>query len=186
MSKTGRSDARTPPVGRKRPYHRWLLEAALIFGALAALHAFQTRDLVSGAAPDFSARLLDGQQVRLSGFRGRPVLLQFWATWCPVCRLEAGSVAEIAREHAVLTVALEDSAPESIRAWLVEHGVEYPVVPDGEGYLASLYGVRGVPTSIIIDPVGNIRFVEVGYTTEWGLRLRLWWAQKYHAGDSPG
>jgi alkyl hydroperoxide reductase subunit AhpC len=53
--------------------------------------------------------------------------------------------------------------------------VSYPVVLDARGQLSGIYGVQGVPTSIIIDPAGNVRFVEVGYTTETGLRLRLWW-----------
>lgn len=175
MTEFGKNNARNTATGRKRSYWRWIIEAVLLMGVLFALHAYQTRDLVRGTAPVFSAVLIDGRQVELSDFRGRPLLLQFWATWCPVCGLEVGSIDAIARDHAVLSVALEDTAPEGIRQWLGEHRAEFPVVRDPDGRIAALYGVQGVPASIIIDAQGNIRFVEVGYTTELGLRFRLWW-----------
>lgn len=177
---------RKPSLGRNSPYRRWLFEGLLLLGALVALHAYQTRNLVQGVAPDFSAPLLDGSPVQLSGFRGQPVLLQFWASWCPVCRLEVGSLDGIARDHAVLSVALEETSPEDIQQWLKQHAADFPVVRDLDGRIASLYGVRGVPTSIIIDAAGNIRFVEVGYTTETGLRLRLWWVEKFNADRDAG
>lgn len=161
------------------PARRWrrrLLEALLLAGVIVALHAWQTRDVARGTAPQFSARLLDGEAVSLSDYRGRPLLLQFWATWCPVCRLEQGSIDAIARDHQVLSVSLDDMGPTEMRQWMAEQGVSYPVSFDDNGRISRRYGVMGVPSSIIIDAQGEIRFVEVGYTTQTGLRLRLWWA----------
>ena len=70
---------------------------------------------------------------------------------------------------------MDDMSDMEMGVWLEEQGVSYPVVLDADARLSGLYGIQGVPTSIIIDPVGDIRFVEVGYMTETGLRLRLWW-----------
>ena len=161
---------------RKRRYIRWLLEGLIVIAILMVVHGFQTRNIVRGPAPEFQARLLDGTAVRLQDYRGQALLLQFWATWCPICQYEQDSIDALARQNAVLTVAMDEMAEAEMRTWLDEQGVSYPVVIDTGGRLSGLYGVGGVPTSIIIDRVGDIRFVEVGYTTEIGLRLRLWWA----------
>jgi len=160
---------------------RWMLrflELALLVGLILGLHAYQTRGLVSGSAPMFSGELLDGEAVSLGDYYGRPVLLHFWATWCPVCRLEQSSIDRIAREHPVLTVALDELSANDMRDWMTEQGVSYPVVRDPSGVVAAQFGVSGVPTSMVVDAQGRIRFVAVGYTTEAGLRLRLWWAAK--------
>ena len=159
-------------------WKRRLLELALLAGVILGLHAYQTRGLVSGSAPVFSGGLLDGEAVSLSDYYGRPVLLHFWATWCPVCRLEQGSIDRIAREHPVLTVALDELSENDMRDWMTAQGVSYPVVLDPSGVIAAQFGVSGVPTSMVLDAEGRIRFVAVGYTTEAGLRLRLWWAGK--------
>ncbi len=159
-----------------RRYRRWLIEVLAVIGVLAILHSYQTHSVVRGPAPEFQAQRLDGSLVSLREYRGQAVLLQFWATWCPICQYEQDSIDALARENAVLTVAMDDLNVQEMQAWLDEQDVSYPVVLDADGRLSSLYGIQGVPSSIIIDSAGFIRFVEVGYTSEIGLRLRLWWA----------
>jgi peroxiredoxin len=162
------------PAARRR--WRWLLEVALVAGVLFALHSYQTRNVADGTAPAFQARLLDGTRVSLDDYRGKPLLLQFWATWCPVCRLEQGGIDAIARDRPVLAVSLDEMNAEDLQAWMAGQGVSYPVAIDNSGELARLYGITGVPASFVIDGNGEIRFTEVGFTSETGLRLRLWWA----------
>lgn len=166
------TDART----RRPRYRRWLLEALVLAAVLSAVHLYQTRDAVDGPAPPLAGVDLDGAPRTLAEFRGRPVLVYFWATWCPVCRAEQGTVRAIAADHAVLSVALEDTAPATLRAYAEEHKLDFPVLRDADGGLAHRYGVRGVPAFFVIDGAGMIRSAAVGYTTGPGLRLRLWWA----------
>jgi peroxiredoxin len=147
-------------------------------GVVAAVHLYQGRDVPAGQAPEFAARLLDGAPVSLNDFRGRPLLLHFWATWCPVCTLAQGGIHRIAEDHAVLTIALDTATDEEIRRWMRDQGVSYPVIRDPAAEIAGRFGVRGVPTSVIVDAHGQIRFATVGYTTEPGLRLRLWWVDR--------
>jgi peroxiredoxin len=168
-TKQARSDS------RKTGVMRWIGRAVLLLVVLVGVHLYQVRGIPSGVAPDFQARLLDGSPVSLSDYRGKPLLLQFWATWCPVCALEQASINRIARDHAVLSIAMDQASVADIRQWMKERGVDYPVARDPSGAVAARFGVRGVPTSLFIDAAGRIRFVEVGYTTEPGLRLRLWW-----------
>ena len=162
-------------AGRRRRPLSWLLKGITVAGLLVGLHGYQTRGVVSGPAPEFQGRLLDGTPVSLSAFRGRPLLLHFWATWCPICDLEHNSINRIAEDHAVLSVAMDDVGGEQLQQSLGEKGVSYAVLPDPAGRIAARFGVRGVPTGVIIDAAGRIRFVTVGYTSEAGLRLRLWW-----------
>ncbi len=168
-------DAKDLSAGRNRRYWRHILEVLLLAGLLFGLHKYQTRELVRGPAPPFETILLDGTSMTLSDYRGRPLLLHFWATWCPVCKLEQGSLDAIARDYQVLAVALDEASDAVLQQWMEDRGVSYPVARDPSGRIARQYGVQGVPASVIVDATGNIRFVEVGYTTETGLRLRLWW-----------
>lgn len=162
-------------LARQKRWLRWLFNAVLLLGVVFAVHLYQTRNTLSGEAPGFSAQLLDGSPVSLHEFRGQPLLLQFWATWCPICSMEQGSIDAIARDYAVLSVALDEAPANEIRKWMSEKSVSYAVIRDPSGQIAGQFGVQGVPTSMILDASGTIRFVEVGYTTELGLRLRLWW-----------
>jgi len=157
-------------------WRRIALQVLLVLGLLAVLHWYQTRGMAAGPVPDFDGVLLDGTPVSMEDYRGAPVLLQFWATWCPVCGLEQAAVDAIARDHAVLGIAMDAASEADIRAYMKKKDVSYPVLHDPRGRLAALFGIRSVPTSVIVDGKGEIRFVEVGYTTGPGLRLRLWWA----------
>lgn len=164
-------------VFERRRWLRWLAEAGLLAAVLAGIHWWNTRDAVGGAAPAFNAVLLDGRRVSLADYRGRPLLVHFWATWCPVCRLEQGTIESLARDHPVLTVAMQSGDAGEIAAYLEAQQLGFPVHVDEHGAMAAQWGVRGVPTSFVIDPAGQIRHVTAGFTTGLGLRLRLWLAR---------
>ena len=155
---------------------RWTLELAAIVLFFLLLNAWNSRGAPQGMAPEISGQLLDGTPVSLEAMRGKPVLVQFWATWCPVCGLEQSSIDAIAADHQVLSIAMDEATPGQILAYMQDQGVDYPVIHDPDYSIARQYGIRGVPSSFILDAGGNIRFVETGYTTGPGLRLRLWWA----------
>jgi len=170
-----------PEPGEKRPgwtrrYRRWLVDAGLVLAVYVGVQLYHTRDAPHGAAPPISGALLSGQAVDLSAYAGKPVLLHFWATWCSICRLERGSIESIAGDYPVLAVASQSGTAAEVAAYAREHGLKVPVLIDEDGALAARYGVKAFPSSFVIDGEGKIHNVEVGYTTELGLRLRLWWA----------
>ena len=136
------------------------------------------RNLIDGPVPEIQGTLLDGQPVQYQTFQGKPLLLHFWATWCRVCKLEQDSINAISKDHNVLTIAMSSGNDKEVKSFLEQNGLNFPVIVDEDGAIAKQFGVSGVPTSFIIDPNGNITFTEVGYTTNWGLRLRLWMANK--------
>lgn len=155
---------------------RWLLELLSLLTIVIAVHLYVARGTASGPAPDFSGTYIDGGTVHLEALRGAPVLVHFWGTWCPVCRTELGSIDRLSRSHQVVTIAMQSGDDSKIAAYLRAHVVAFPVLNDRDGRLAARFGVRVVPATFIVGPRGNIRFVEVGYTTELGMRLRLWLA----------
>lgn len=169
--------APTPPQNpKRRRWLRWGIELLIFIVAIAGIRAYLQRDVIRGAAPAIAATTLDGTRFELGAGGGRPTLVHFWASWCPVCRAEEGNIENIARDYRVIAVAMQSGDANEVRAHVQKQDWQVPVIVDTDGTLARQYGVRGVPTSFVVDARGNIRTVEVGYTTEWGLRLRLWWA----------
>jgi peroxiredoxin len=122
---------------------------------------------VGAEAPDFSLKTLDGRDVSLSSLRGRPVMVNFWATWCPPCRAEIPEIASLYREKhngenfEILGVATQSNR-DTIQAFATEFGMTFPLLPDVESRVTSLYHVLPIPTSFFIDKDGIIREMRVG------------------------
>jgi thiol-disulfide isomerase/thioredoxin len=161
----------------RKKYWVWLRDVGVVLAAVLAIRAYQQRNLPSGSAPSFEVLDLADKPAALADYRGKPLVVHFWATWCGVCRAEQGSLDAIAREHAVLSIASQSGGAREVAAYVAEHGVETRVLVDASSALAKRYGVTAYPTTFVLDPEGNIRFREVGYTTELGLRARLWLAK---------
>ena len=149
----------------------------LIIAVVLLVRAWLARDLAQGPAPELEANLLDGSPVSLADYADRAMLLHFWATWCPICRLEEGEIMRLSRSHPVLTVAMQSGSPSEVEAHLTERERELDVVNDPDGALARRYGVRAVPSTFIIDRDGQIVFRKQGYAPPLELRLRLWLAR---------
>lgn len=162
---------------RAAKWRGYAINLLLFVVVVAGIRAWQQRDMASGAAPALQGITLAGRPYSLSAHPERPVLVHFWATWCPVCRTEQSAIAAIAHDDPdVITIAMQSGKPQEVVRHMQEQGIDFPVVNDADGSLASAWGVHAVPASFIVAPDGRIRFVEVGYTTGIGLRLRLWWA----------
>ena len=156
----------------------WVGAELLVFlGVYLGVRAWLQRDMAEGPPPVSEIELIDGKRVKLADYHGRPLLIYFWASWCGICGLQRGTVDDIARDWPVLTVAMQSGGAQEIRAYLREHGLDWPVAADPDGRLAARFGLRGVPAFFVLDPRGRIVAHESGYTTEAGLRLRLWLAQ---------
>ena len=124
---------------------------------------------VGDAAPEFEARTLDGDTLRLADLRGRHVLLEFWGTWCAPCVAYAPRLAALRdrypeAELALVGVALDDA--DSVRQFTEAHGQNWPqiVEPNVDGRpVTRAYGVRGYPTTFVVDPDGVIVYRNDGY-----------------------
>lgn len=172
MSQT--TPSQDPKERRRRRVRGWLLSLLLVVLVLGGVQWWKARSLASGQAPPLRGVTLNGQTFNLAALRGKPVLVHFWATWCPICRLGNGAIDAIAHDHRVVTVALQSGDVPKIQHYMTTKGLGFEVLPDETGALASQWGVPGVPTTFILDRRGRIAFSTMGFSTEWGLRARLW------------
>ncbi len=144
---------------------------------VAGIRAWQQRDMVSGVAPALQGTTLAGMPYKLPAHPAKPVLVHFWATWCPICRTEQGSIDAIAHDHPeVITVAMQSGNAIEVTRFMQQQGLSFPALNDSDGSISHAWGVNAVPASFIISPDGKIRFIEVGLTSGIGLRFRLWLA----------
>jgi thiol-disulfide isomerase/thioredoxin len=155
----------------------WLRDGALALLLLLGVRAYQLRDVAQGMAPVLAGTDLDGRTLLLESYRGKPVLLHFWATWCGVCKAEQSNIDELAGALPVVSVASKSGEATQVAAYVREHAIAPRVVVDRFGLIAHRFGVRAFPTTFVIDAAGRIRHVEVGYSSELGLRLRMWLAK---------
>jgi thiol-disulfide isomerase/thioredoxin len=166
-------------------WRRWMLEALAILAIIIVVQFWQARGLPAGVAPALAGKGLDGRPLdlatTLAAAGGKPVLVAFWATWCPICKMEGGSLASIAADRPFLGVAMQSGDAAAVAAYLAERQRRLPTINDPDGRLAAAWHVSGVPSHFVIDGRGQIRFRIVGYATEWGLRARLWWAERFPA-----
>lgn len=155
----------------------WALNIALILGVYLLVQAYQGRNAPqSGPAPNIQAQDISGQSIELADYQGKPTLVYFWATWCKVCSLTRASIDNIAQDHPVITIASQSGNREEVRTYQQQHQFNVSIINDEQGRLSQAYGVQAFPTVFILDSMGNISDVEIGLSSEWGLRLRLWWA----------
>lgn len=197
---TGRWPARALAYLRRS----WLSHLGTVLVALAAMlavNAWQTRAVPSGLAPDFSGTVLlgpgalpvagaasaawvaHGAELSLSEWRaahpGRPVAIHIWAEWCPFCKLEEGSVTRVAADWPVLTVASRSGNAAQVTRHMARQQLPWVASLDPKGDVSKAYGLTAVPAWVVLDADGHIRSVASGYTTELGMRARLWWASLF-------
>ncbi len=121
---------------------------------------------VGNIPPDFALVDLDGNTVTLSHLRGKTVVMNFWATWCPPCRAEMPALEALYQEYKdrdvlVLGVDVRES-PDKVRPFIQKYGYSWIFVQDVSGAVSRTYGIRAIPTTFFIGKEGLIREVSIG------------------------
>ena len=129
--------------------------------ARAAGPSFAPKLTTSSLAPDFTLDSLDGKAMRLSDFRGKTVLLNFWATWCGPCKIEMPWFVEMQNQYAaqgfqIIGVAMDDASKEDIAKFAKDMGVNYPILIGKESVGDEYGGVPALPESFLIGRDGKI------------------------------
>jgi cytochrome c biogenesis protein CcmG/thiol:disulfide interchange protein DsbE len=136
--------------------------------ASAACGGGGTQDARTGqAAPALTGKALDGTSVDLSSLRGKPVIVNFWASWCTPCRDEfplfAAKLAELGPTDGLQVIGvLYKDQPELARQFLADTGASWPTVDDPDGTLARVYRVAAPPQTYFIDKDGVLRAIQIG------------------------
>ena len=153
-----------------------LLSLAYRNGANSQLEQSPSAESQERPAPDFTLPDLNGTRVSLGQFRGRPVVINFWATWCPPCRDEIPHLVEAyQREHdSVAFIAISDEPADVVGPFVKEKAMPYVILLDSGDRVSSAYGIKALPTTLFISRDGEIKVYYTGemsaHIIEEGLR----------------
>jgi peroxiredoxin len=124
-------------------------------------------EAAQGAAPDFTLKSQKNGNLKLSEMRGKVILINFWASWCGPCRQEMPVLDELYRHYrsldfTILGVNVEQNSDDA-KSLLKDVTVTFPVLFDTENKISKLYDIKGMPSTVLVDRDGNIRYVHMGY-----------------------
>jgi len=141
----------------------WLGMTAAVVMATSAVSA----GLKQSSAPDFTLKSHEGENIRLSEYRGEVVLINFWASWCGPCRQEMPVLSELHDKYralgfTVLGVNVESDTGKA-RKLLQDLPVSFPVVFDDDSVVSKQYDVVAMPSTVLVDRDGNMRYLHKGY-----------------------
>jgi cytochrome c biogenesis protein CcmG/thiol:disulfide interchange protein DsbE len=163
---------------------KWAIPLSVVPVLLLLAYGFRTdpraipSPLVGKPAPAFALKLFDGGSLSLADFRGKVVVLNFWASWCyPACYEEAPVLEQgwrTYRERGVVVVGVDiQDTEEAARKFIDQFSITFPNGPDPKGKISVDYGVYGVPETFFIDRRGQIRFKHVGAVTDSVFRAQV-------------
>jgi thiol-disulfide isomerase/thioredoxin len=164
------------PSPKKRS-RRWLLEAGVVGVAYAGVTQFQTSGLLANGsvAPTFVTTDLNGKQVMLDDYRGRPLVLHFWATWCGVCRSEFGMLNTFEHKYGGLLALVAEEPSDAVRSFVRRHDLRYPVAYASEELIRA-YGVSAYPSTYYLTKDHEVSSATVGMSTSVAMRARAYLA----------
>lgn len=130
-------------------------------GGKEGLLAAASLPQIGQAAPDFALKDTSGKKISLSNYKGRVIMINFWATWCPPCRYEMPSMETLFKEYnkkgfEILAISSDSQGEKIVRPFMEFYELSFIALMDTDGEVHSLYGVTSIPTTYIIDKQGNI------------------------------
>ena len=150
-----------------------LIGAIILFVLSNVISYIRKPDLESTTFPLTKTELIDGSYFETRKMEGKPLIVHFWATWCPTCKLEAPNIQELSTKYEVLTIAVQSGTDDALKKYMQENRYDFRVINDSHGNWAEVFKIGAFPTTFIYDAQHELSFTEVGYTTTAGLLLRM-------------
>lgn len=155
----------------KRRFFKELFKTVAFMFILALVINYIRSPKTYDTIPKLELITITGEKIDLRDSKNRPTVIHFWATWCPICKMEATNFNSLIDENInLITIAVKS---EDLVKFINIKGLKYRVVDDINGELAKKFNIEVFPTTLIYDSKGILKFTEVGYTTTLGLKARL-------------
>ena len=138
------------------------------------LSIYKSQDLTRTPLSISSFELIDSSTYHVKP--NKPLLIHFWATWCPTCKLEASNIDFLSKHFEVITVAVKSGSDADVHKFMQEHNYHFKVFNDSNAVLASEFHIAGFPTTFIYNKEHTLSFSEVGYSSTLTLYLKMLWA----------
>jgi len=160
----------------KKAIKEFLTFALILFVVSNVISYVRKPTLSSSRLPAIVKKTINQQNFSFKEDRKRPLLIHFWATWCPTCKVEADNIQRLSEHYDVMSIAVRSGSDEELKQYMSERGFDYKVINDANGEIANLFSIGGYPTTFIYNSEGYLEFSEVGYTSTLGLFARMLWA----------
>ena len=149
----------------------YLFVSAAVAGLFCFVGPLYQAHAATTAAPEWQLNDPDGQTVKLSDFKGKVVILDFWATWCPPCKAEIPGFIALQKQYAaqgltVVGVSLDTAGAAVVKSFMKRTGMNYPVVIGDDKIAGDYGGISAIPTTFVLDRTGNIVSSHQGFASQ--------------------
>ena len=150
-----------------------IITTLLIFFVLSMLVNYIRKPDINENIYSYKLTDIKHNKIDFKAYKGKPLVVHFWATWCPVCKLEVANIEQLSKEYNVITIAVNSGSDEELNTFMTKHMLTYKVIHDKSAHLAKKFNIEVYPTTLIYNKEGELKFAEVGYSTTLGLKARL-------------
>jgi len=152
-----------------------IITLILAFVLISVIGYFRKPELSFATLPSLTIPMVNDDEFQTDSYHDKPLIIHFWATWCPTCKLEISNFNTIGKEYNLITIAVQSGSNEELKTFMKERELDFPLINDRNGVLAKKFAINAYPTTFIFDKKGEVAFSEVGYTSTFGFKLRMWW-----------
>jgi len=155
-------------------WSKLILNIAILSALFILIHWYQSKELTD-KVPSVNYQSLKGKSIKFDDIDQKsPIVVYFWASWCPACKFTSSVINQLSKDYPVFTIALSSGTDLTVEVFLQENGFSFVVINDEEGEVSQQWGVYATPTIFIIDEDKRIVYKGVGIANRWLIQLRLW------------
>ena len=135
--------------------------------------SYLRRPPLQSTLPPLQFSLLDQSDFQSKNLKKQPIVIYFWATWCSVCSFQSPVIDSISEEAQVLSIAVKSGTNQQLKTYLNQNQYSFPTLNDSKGRWSTHFKISKFPTILIYNSQRELAFSDVGYTSSWGLKIRL-------------